>query len=128
MVWLWREVWSRTDYILGADHSLFGNVAVQDPRHNSDHYLVLGCLHSAPLREQTKYLGRRTRPPLRTPSTPTREEGIFADLQRTIPKPKARDARKNAWILVDTWRIINERLSARRDPTRDQAHIRRLVC
>ena len=54
MVWLWREVWSRTDYILGADHSLFGNVAVQDPRHNSDHYLVLGNLRRDPLKEHTE--------------------------------------------------------------------------
>ena len=32
-----REVRSRTDYILGTDHCLFGNVSVWDPRHNSDH-------------------------------------------------------------------------------------------
>ena len=49
--WDWRtwgmlqkglEVRSRTDYILGTDHRLFRNVAVRDPRHNSDHYMVLG--------------------------------------------------------------------------------------
>ena len=28
---------SRTDYLLGTDRSLFRNVAVQDPRYNSDH-------------------------------------------------------------------------------------------
>ena len=44
-----REVRSRTDYILGTDRRLFGNVSIQDPRHNSDHYMVLGCLQSAPL-------------------------------------------------------------------------------
>ena len=43
-----REVWSRTDYILGTDRCLFRNVAVRDPRQNSDHYMVLGCLPSAP--------------------------------------------------------------------------------
>ena len=46
-----REVRSQTDYILGTDHRLFVNVSVQDPRHNSDHYMVLGCLHSASLTE-----------------------------------------------------------------------------
>ena len=48
-----REVRSRTDYILGTDRRLFGNVSVRDPRHNSNHYTVLGCLHSASMREHT---------------------------------------------------------------------------
>ena len=43
-----REVRSQTDYILGTDRRLFRNVAVQDPRHNSDNYMVLGCLPSPP--------------------------------------------------------------------------------
>ena len=43
-------MWSCTDYILGTDRRLFGNVSVRDPRHNSDHYLVLGCLRSASLK------------------------------------------------------------------------------
>ena len=50
MVRLGREVQSRTDYILGKYCCLFRNVAVWDPQHNSDHYLVLGCIRSAPLR------------------------------------------------------------------------------
>ena len=45
-----KEVRSQTDYIMGMDLRLFGNFSVQDPRHNSDHYMVLGCLHSAPMR------------------------------------------------------------------------------
>ena len=44
-----RVVRSRTDYILGTYHRLYWNVSVRDPRHNSDHYMVLGCLYSAPL-------------------------------------------------------------------------------
>ena len=54
MVWLWREVRSRMDYILGADLHLFRNVAARDQQHNLNHYMVLGCLCSAPLREHTK--------------------------------------------------------------------------
>ena len=64
MVQVGREVSSWTDYILGTDHRLFWNVFVWDPRHNSDHYLVLGCLHSAPLSEHLEYLRRRKRLPL----------------------------------------------------------------
>ena len=76
-----RGVWSQTDYILGTDCRLFGNVSIQDPRHNSDHYLVLGCLHSASLKEHTRYLGGRKKLPLRSPTEPTREDKIFAALR-----------------------------------------------
>ena len=94
MVQEWREVRSRTDYILGTDHRLFWNVSVRDPRHNSDHYLVLGCLRGDPLREHYEYLGRRKRLPLRAPTTPTREDRLFAALRRAAPKYKARDTQK----------------------------------
>ena len=121
-----REVRSRTDYILGTDRRLFGNVSVRDPRHNSDHYMVLGCLHSAPVREHASYLGGRKRPPLLPPNALAREDGIFAALRRAVPKPLAREARKNAWISAAMWRLVDERVSARRDLAKDQALIRRL--
>ena len=62
-----REVRSRTDYILGTDRRLFRNIAVLDPRHNSDHYMFLGCLPSAPLSETKRYLGGWKRWPVRPP-------------------------------------------------------------
>ena len=49
MLWKGRDVRYRTDYILGTDRRLFWNVSVRDPRHNSDHYMVLSCLPSASL-------------------------------------------------------------------------------
>ena len=61
---LGREVQSRTDYIMGIDNRLFRNMTIQEPWHKSDHNLVPGCLCSTPLREHTKYLGRRTQLPL----------------------------------------------------------------
>ena len=87
---------SRTYYILGMNRRLFINVSIWDPRHNSDHYMVLGCLHSAPLREHARYLGGRKRPPLRPLTAPTREDRIFAALMRAVPKLLARDAKNNA--------------------------------
>ena len=74
-------------------------MAVQDPRHNSEQYMVLGCLRSAPLKEHTKYLGRITRLPLRPPTTSMREDGLFTYLWRAISKTKAQESRKNVWIL-----------------------------
>ena len=94
-----REVRSWTDYILGTDRRLFGNVAVRDPRHNSEHYMVLGCLHSASLSEQMWYLGGQKKLPLRPPTEPTREDEVFAALQGAVLKPLAREAKKNEWII-----------------------------
>ena len=73
-------------------------MSVWDSRNNSEHYMVLGCLHRVPLREHIEYLGWCMQLPLQTPTTPTREDGIFADLWRAILKPRAREERKNAWI------------------------------
>ena len=114
---------SRTDYIMGKYLRLFGNVSVRYPRHNSDHYMVLGCLHSASLREHAKYLGGSKRLPLRPPTKPTREDRIFAALWTAVLKPRAQEARKNAWILATTWRLVDKRVSARRDIAKDQALI-----
>ena len=103
---------SRTYYILGTDRRLFFNVSVRDPRHNTDHYMVLGYLRSAPKREHIKYLTGSKQLPLRPLSDPTRENSIFATLRRAVPKPHARERRKNGWILEDTWRLVDERVSA----------------
>ena len=42
-----RGIHSRTNYILGTDSLLLQNVAIQDVRHNTDHYLVFWCLLGA---------------------------------------------------------------------------------
>ena len=76
--------------------NLFWNVSVRDPRHNSDHYIVLGCLRRAPLRKHSRYLGGIKRLPLRPPTVLKREDRIFAALRRAVPNPQAPDARKNA--------------------------------
>ena len=111
-----REVQSRTDYILGTDRRLFSNVAVREPRHNSEHYMVLGCLPSSPLTDQKRYLGRKKRWPVRLPVKSTQTDQLFAALRRALPKAQPHEARRNAWISEKTWRLIDERVSARRDP------------
>ena len=37
-----KVVRSRTDYLLGTDRSLFKNLSIRDPRHNTDHFMVMG--------------------------------------------------------------------------------------
>ena len=117
---------SLMDCILDMDCRLFGNVSVQDPRHKAYHYMVMGCLHIAPLREHARCLGGHKCLPLRPPTAPTREDGIFVSLQRAVPKPLAREARKNVWISAATWILVDERVSVRRDLSKDKALIWRL--
>ena len=76
-----REVRSRTDYILGTDCRFFGNVSARNPWNNSDHYMVLGCLTSAPLTAHRRYLGGRKRWPVRPPVKPTWADQLFAALR-----------------------------------------------
>ena len=104
----------RTDYLLGTDRSLFRNVSVRDPRHNTDHFMVVGCLRSALEREHTRYIAGRRKSTLRPPTEPTREDGIFAALRRAVPKTYWRDRHKNEWILEETWRLVEERVSSQR--------------
>ena len=59
-----KVVRSWTDYILGIDQSLFRNVSVRDPQHNTNHFKVVGCLRSAPTREHAKYLTGQKKLPL----------------------------------------------------------------
>ena len=51
MVGQGREVRSRTDCIMGSDCRVFWKVAVQDPGHNYDHFMVMGCLRGASPRD-----------------------------------------------------------------------------
>ena len=70
----------RTDYILGTDCSLFRNVAVRDPRYNSDHYMVVGLLKGGTAREHIRYISGRRKLPLKPPEQPMREDTLFGDL------------------------------------------------
>ena len=90
--------------------------------------MVLGSLRGASLREHSNYIGSRTCPPLRPPGrqTRTRAEKPFAELRPAVPKLEKQSARHNLWISAETWRLVDERVSTRRDPGRDQQHLRQL--
>ena len=62
--WTWCKYWSKwemvrkgrvmrshTYYILGSNRRIFQNVDAQDPRHNSDHIMFIGCMCSTSPRE-----------------------------------------------------------------------------
>ena len=108
-----KAVRSRTDYILGTDRSLFRNVAVRDPRHNSDHYMVMGLLRGGTVREHLSYIAGRRRLPLKPPKRPTREDSLFGDLRQAVPKPQPQEQHQNAWISEETWKLVDERVTMR---------------
>ena len=110
------------DDILGTDQSFFRNVSIRDPRHNTDHYMVLGYLRSDPEKEHAKYLSGRKKLPLWSPAEPTREDVIFAALRRAVPKPHGMERRMNNWISKETWKIVDKRVSAQQG-SRVQARI-----
>ena len=58
--------------------------------------------------------------------TYTQVDQLFAALRRSIPRAQPREARRNAWISEETWRLVNERVSSRRDPRYGQAFKRKL--
>ena len=120
-----RVVRSWTDYLMGTDRSLSRNVSVRYPRHNTGHYMVVGHLRSATARDHDRYIKGRRKMPLRPPTEPTREDELFDALRRAVPKPHERNKHKNAWISEETWRLVNERVSARRG-TRVRERIWRL--
>ena len=95
-----REVRYRTDYTLGSNLRIFQNIAVQDPRHNSDHYMVMGCLRGTYQREHSHHIFQRTGLPLRPPVFQTRTwvDKIFTKLRRAVPKPEKQAARHKLCI------------------------------
>ena len=109
-----KAVRSRTDYILGTDRSLFKNVAVRDPRYNSDHYMVMGLLRGGTARAHGKYIAGRRKIPMTPPRRPTQEDKLFGDLRRAVLKPQPREQHRNAWISEETWRLVDKRVTMRR--------------
>ena len=80
------------------------------------------------MKEHMWYLGGQKKLPLRPPTKPTREDKIFAALRRAVPKPRAQEAWKNERISAERRKLVNKRVSALRDPAKDQSLIRRLGC
>ena len=63
---------------------------------------------------------------MKPPVKPTRTDELFAAQWRAVPRAKPQEARQNAWISVDTWRPIDERVSTRQEPRYGKADSRQL--
>ena len=82
-------------------------------------------MRSGTAQDHARYIQGRQRMPLKPLLEPTREDELFVDLRRAAPKPHEREKHKNEWISDEMWRLVDERVSARRG-TRVRARIRRL--
>ena len=111
------EVRSRTNHILGTDLRLFQDVAVQDPRHNLDHYMVLGCLMGEPAKDLTEYLRKARRLPLRPirRDLASASEKLFSDLNNNIPNNTLLERVRRAWISDETWADMDARVTSHRE-------------
>ena len=121
-----QEIRSRTDYILGIDRILFQDVAVRDMRHQSDHYMVLGCLRGEPAREITGYLRKSRRfslQPLRCGLVLMLDK-LFSEIKTHTPQPPLRERVGRACIYDKTWSAIDARVTACREG--DQRTVRQL--
>ena len=104
--------------MLGSNHRIFHNVSVWDPRHNSDHFVVMRCLRGASPREHLCYLMQQTRLPLKLLGIQTRNQAdtLFAELRSAVPKTYKRVVCQNLRIAEETWRITDNRVYSRREP------------
>ena len=87
--------------------------------------MVVVLLRGGTVREHLRYIAGRRRLPLTPPKRPTREDTLFGDLRRAVPKPQPREQHWNAWISEESWKLVNERVKVRRKP-RAQTEMRRL--
>ena len=53
---------------------------------------------------------------MKPPRRLMREDELFGDLRRAVPKPQPREQHRNAWISKETWRLVDERVTMRRNP------------
>ena len=129
MVWQNQEVVSKPDYILDNKQQMFLNIVVRDPHHNSDHFMVLGCLLRYPLQENKIYLGSWWCFPLKLSvmAIGTRAYTLFRALRKVIPRPNPSTFPWTACISQDTWSHIDTRADRRRYPVRYQLRLCRLI-
>ena len=85
-----------------------------NPRHNIDHYMVLGCLRDVTLRENQCYLDFCIHLLIYPPKRSSHEDKLFASLRQAVPKKPAHERAHSLWILEETWWLIEDRVSLQR--------------
>ena len=89
-------------------------MSVQDSRHNTDHYLVIGCLCGAAPSYHSHYIGKWKQFLMKLPNIPGGVDRLFAELRGGIPKLPQWERPYHVFILMKTWQIIDTRIAALR--------------
>jgi hypothetical protein len=130
--WTWSQrrnlnydrVRSTCDYILLEVRSDFNNFQVKQPRFDSDHRLIKAELKLVSKREHRQYVQKRELYPISVPlEKQNLADKLLADLADSI-KPPSKDPgnhRHNSWISEATWKLLDQKSTARRMGRRDQA-------
>ena len=92
---------SRTDYIFGTGRRLFQKFSARELWHNTDHYLVQGCLCQVNQRENKCSFGMGMQILFHLTKRTSREENIFASLQQELPNKTARKCAQNSLVLEE---------------------------
>jgi hypothetical protein len=91
----------------------------------SNHRLLKTTLQLRPEKEHKAYVRRRARFPIITPPEQHNEaDKILCKLAETVPRDPQKekdDGRKNSWISEATWKLIDQKASARKNGNTTQA-------
>jgi hypothetical protein len=118
--WTWHmdktgtHYFSRTDYILTRDITDFTFLKIKQPRFDSDHRMVLAGLNVDNKYREKIYITRRARLDIKIKDA-TRVDTILEELKDEVPKRNRKvEDRKQSWISLETWKLIDQKVSARR--------------
>ena len=73
-----------------------------------DDYIVVGLLREGTARDHIRYIAGRRRITLAPSKQPMREDTLFGDLWRAVPKPHLQEQHRNAWVSNETWKLVDK--------------------
>ena len=133
--WTWqREVQgvmhrSVCDHILADQRQFITNCQIRVPRFETDHRAIVCTLRLGSVKHHQRYVRSRSSFPIPSPSDSAGNQGdrLLSELQSAV-KSQSSNGRNASWISNDTWRLIDQKASARKLGQSDRVHsLKKLV-
>ena len=117
------------DYILANDRRIVWNYSLRQPRFDSDHLMLVIRIRTGNVQRHKAYLKARKRFPLPPVKQPlTLADSLLLELKKFVPKPTRDEKRKyRPWVSPETWRLVDERITLRRNGAGTQQALRVLT-
>ena len=120
--WTWSQhrnqdrIRSVCDYILVENRKDFQSFQIKQPRFDSDHRLLKAQLMLQSIQNHRRYVQKREVFPLViSPEQQNKADQLLAELTAAVARPKKQDNnRVGSWISEKSWRLMDERLEAKR--------------